>query len=72
MRFLLFSFLVLAGCASTDDAVKKAGHDKHVFFTISKSEGYEFLKMQGLQLRKLDSVREKTGKVYLFYYRDQQ
>lgn len=72
MRLLLISFLFLFGCASTNDVTKKVGNDKHVFFATSKKEGYEFLKMQELTLRRIDSVRETTGKVYLFFYRDQQ
>lgn len=73
MRLFLISILLLVGCASTETgAIKKAGNDKRVFFTTSKKEGYEFLKMQDFKLRKLDSIKESTGKVYLFFYKDQQ
>ena len=72
MRIFLISFLILFGCASTNDVTKKVGNDKRVFFATSKKEGYEFMKMQELTLRRIDSVREPTGTVYLFFYKDQQ
>jgi len=74
MRLLLIFFLLLLGCAGTkNDAIKKAGHDKHVFFAMTKKEGYDYLKMMQLTLRKIDSVNEgSAGKVYIFFYREQR
>lgn len=71
--FLLLSVLLI-GCAGTKNgAIEKAGNDKNVFFSMSKKEGFDYLKLMQLTLRKIDSVNEgSSGKVYIFHYREQQ
>jgi hypothetical protein len=70
MRFILFVFFILISCAGTKNgAIEKASNDKNVFFTMSKKDGYDYIKMEGFSLRKLDSVKENVGRVYLFYYK---
>lgn len=72
MRLAFLIFFILLGCAGTKNgAIERVGNDKNVFFSMTKKDGYDYLKMQGFTLRKLDSVRENVGKVYLFYYRRQ-
>ncbi|MBF0556374.1 MAG: hypothetical protein HQK96_17795 [Nitrospirae bacterium] len=72
MRLAFLIFFILLGCAGTENGViKHASNDKNVFFSMTKKDGYDYLKMQGFTLRKLDSVKENVGKVYLFYYRRQ-
>jgi hypothetical protein len=58
------------GCAGTnEDVTKKVCKNKNLFFSASKTDGYNFLKMYGLVLKNLDSVKEGSEKVYIFYYR---
>lgn len=65
----IFLIIFLAGILHCGSTLQQASRDKHTFFSPSIKDGYDFIRSQGLELRKIDTVYDKSGKVYIFYYR---